>query len=211
MAWKNRASNLPILVLVVVTSMASWPPPRTTWNERDNMKMQVWSEWKRRAVLVVFVRHSFVSIQIEEDQSRPRKKGKSQLQASIICWSDGHRKWTLPTHWRHQSSATRMDTESERCLHIEDINHLLLGWTQKVNAAYTLKTSIICCSDGHRKWTLPTHRRQLENQVSFWNHLAMHILPSPRQSKNPLHQQCSTSTCATGELVQARETDQWTL
>lgn len=27
----NLASNLPILVEVVVTSMASWPPPITTW------------------------------------------------------------------------------------------------------------------------------------------------------------------------------------
>ena len=29
--WKNLASNLPILVEVVVTSIASWPPPNTTY------------------------------------------------------------------------------------------------------------------------------------------------------------------------------------
>ena len=30
--WKKRASNLPILVDVVVTSIASCPPPITTWS-----------------------------------------------------------------------------------------------------------------------------------------------------------------------------------
>ncbi|KAI8435408.1 hypothetical protein MSG28_003722 [Choristoneura fumiferana] len=31
--WKKRASNLPCLVEVVVTSIASWPPPSTTWSK----------------------------------------------------------------------------------------------------------------------------------------------------------------------------------
>lgn len=30
--WKNRASNFPTRVVVVVTSIASCPPPRMTWN-----------------------------------------------------------------------------------------------------------------------------------------------------------------------------------
>lgn len=34
----NLASNLPILVEVVVTSMASCPPPITTWTQTDNRK-----------------------------------------------------------------------------------------------------------------------------------------------------------------------------
>ena len=42
--WKKRASNLPILVDVVVTSMASWPPPSTTYEYGTSNEIEsIWS------------------------------------------------------------------------------------------------------------------------------------------------------------------------